>query len=53
MAAACAEAGDFESAVKWQTKADDLHADDEDKRVGESRLELYRDKKPYRDDEPE
>ena len=52
LAAACAEIGDFESAVKWQTKANELRADDEDKTVGESRLKLYQEKKPYRDDNP-
>ena len=32
------ETGDFGSAVKWQTKANELGGDDEDKTVGESRL---------------
>jgi tetratricopeptide (TPR) repeat protein len=49
LAAACAETGDFELAVKWQLKANDL-LDDEDKIIGESRLQQYREKKPYRDD---
>ncbi len=51
LAAAYAETGDFESAVKWQTKANDLRDNDEDKTDGESRLKLYQEKKPYRDDE--
>jgi RNA polymerase sigma factor (sigma-70 family) len=49
LAAACAETRDFESAVKWQVKANDL-LDAEDKIIGESRLQQYREKKPYRDD---
>ncbi len=52
LAAACAEVGDFESAVKWQTKANALHADPEARKFGESRLELYQQKKPYRDAGP-
>jgi len=49
LAAACAEAGDFESAVKWQTKANALRADPEGRTAGESRLKLYQEKKTYRD----
>jgi tetratricopeptide (TPR) repeat protein len=49
LAASCAEAGDFDAAVKWQTKANGLYADPEDKMKGEERLKLYRDKKPYRE----
>ena len=48
LAAAYAEAGDFDKAVKWQEKADKLYAEAEDKKEGEERLTLYRDKKPYR-----
>jgi tetratricopeptide (TPR) repeat protein len=50
LAAAYAEVGDFESAVKWQTKANELRDDDDDKTVGESCLKLYQEKKPFRDD---
>jgi len=49
LGAACAEASDFESAVKWQTKANALYADPGDKSRGEARLKLYQEKKPYRD----
>jgi tetratricopeptide (TPR) repeat protein len=58
LAAAYAEAGDFEEAVTWQTKAIEL-GDGSEAFVGQSgeterakawsRLESYRDKKPYRD----
>jgi cytochrome c-type biogenesis protein CcmH/NrfG len=49
LAAAAAEAGDYDAAVKWQTKALDLFPKDEPavKSHGE-RLNLYRDKKPSR-----
>jgi hypothetical protein len=49
LAAACAESGDFDSAVKWEQKAIDLSQDDGAfvKRAKE-RLALYREKKPYR-----
>ena len=50
LAAACAKAGDFDTAIKWQEKALGLVAkDDEPKRKGfEARLKLYQAKKPYR-----
>ena len=35
--------------VQWQTKANGLYTEVEDRKNGEMRLELYRQKKPYRD----
>ncbi|MDR3619293.1 MAG: tetratricopeptide repeat protein, partial [Paludisphaera borealis] len=50
LAAAYAETGDFTSAVKWQEKAIGLlEKDAESDRAGfQKRLDLYLDKKPYR-----
>ncbi len=48
LAAAYAETGDFGKAVEWQEKATKLYTDAEDKKKGEERLKLYKDKKPYR-----
>ena len=51
LAAAYAEAGDFELAVTEQRKAlDDKQIDATDKKEQEARLALYRAKKPYRDE---
>ncbi len=55
LAAAYAESGDFQKAVEWQAKAIDLAATDKsatekDKAEANSRLELYRQGKPYRDE---
>ncbi|MGE5141443.1 MAG: tetratricopeptide repeat protein [Rudaea sp.] len=47
LAAACAETGDFDQAVKWQTKALELASDDEKPGLAE-RLDLYKSRKPYR-----
>jgi tetratricopeptide (TPR) repeat protein len=52
LAAACAEAGDFESATKWQLKAIELTTAPEDKEDFQERLELYRSKKPFRQPSP-
>ncbi len=52
LAAANAEAGDFDAAVKWQTKANGLYVDPADKVKGEERLKLYQEKKPYRETKP-
>jgi hypothetical protein len=52
LAAANAEAGDFEAAVKWQSKANELYPAAEDKKQEEERLKLYREKKPYRETNP-
>jgi tetratricopeptide (TPR) repeat protein len=49
LAAAHAETGDFDSAVKWQTRAIGLRKGDAQKRVGEGRLRLFQQKKPLRD----
>ena len=45
LAAACAEIGDFDSAIKWQTKANDLDDDEEGKAIGEA-LQLYQRESP-------
>ncbi len=47
LAAACAEAGDFDAAVRWQTKAL-KRVSDWEKDDFRGRLELYRAGKPYR-----
>jgi tetratricopeptide (TPR) repeat protein len=47
LAAAYAEAGDFDSAVTWQTRSNALLSGAEAKADGEARLKLYREKKPY------
>ena len=47
-AAAHAEAGDFESAVKWQTRAIDLLTDVRRIEDYRSRLKLYQARQPYR-----
>jgi len=48
LAAACAEAGDYEKAVSWQTKASAIESDPRLKAEGKARLALYRQKKPRR-----
>jgi len=48
LATAYAEVGDFDSAVKWQTKAIELLERPSDKSDYESRLKLYQEKKPLR-----
>ncbi len=52
LAAAHAESGDFDSAVKWQSRANVLDPTAEGRIRGEARLKLYRDHKPYREPEP-
>jgi tetratricopeptide (TPR) repeat protein len=49
LAAACAEAGDFESALKWQTRANSLVSDPAERRTGAERLKLYQERKPCRE----
>ena len=50
LAAASAEAGDFNAAVKWEEKALEMLTDEPAKQRGHARLELYRARKPYRDE---
>ena len=52
LAAAYAEAGDFDAAVKWQEKALGLLAkdDEQNRKDFDARLTLYRAKKPYREE---
>jgi tetratricopeptide (TPR) repeat protein len=52
LAAAYAEAGDFDAAVTWQSKANALFTDAEIKKGGQERLQHYREKKPYRETNP-
>jgi hypothetical protein len=52
LAAAYAEAGDFDSAVTVQTDSNTLNPDAGSKARGEARLKLYQEKKPYRRTEP-
>jgi tetratricopeptide (TPR) repeat protein len=49
LAAAYAETGDFGEAIQWQERALDLAAPEYDKAAAQSRLELYRAGKPYRE----
>ena len=48
LAAAYAESGDFDKAVESQTKAIELLKDEKDKEDFQSRLDLYKARKPYR-----
>jgi tetratricopeptide (TPR) repeat protein len=50
LAAACAEAGDFEAAVNWQQKAVELQKVGKDEEEGLARLALYQARMPYRDE---
>jgi Tfp pilus assembly protein PilF len=52
VAAASAEAGEFEAAVKWQSQANERYADAGDEKKGEERLRLYRVRRPYRETPP-
>ncbi|MBS0265813.1 MAG: tetratricopeptide repeat protein, partial [Planctomycetes bacterium] len=47
LAVACAEAGDFDAAVKWQTQAIELESNSQNKTEFESRRKLYQEKKPF------
>ena len=48
LAAACAEEGDFPSAVQWEEKAIGMALSDTEKDERSGRLALYRAGKPYR-----
>jgi tetratricopeptide (TPR) repeat protein len=52
LAAAYAEAGDFDSAQQWQAKAIALETDAKEKAAYSTRLRLYQANKPYRDEKP-
>ena len=52
MAAACAEAGDFDGAVKWQSQAEAIFPAGKEKAEGAARLQLYKARKPYREATP-
>ena len=49
LAAAYAEVGDFNNAIKYQKEAINKAKDEKQKREDISRLELYKKNKPYRD----
>jgi hypothetical protein len=49
LAAAYAEVGDFDAAVKYQKQAMDMGSDYPDKQVMEKALKLYQERKPYRE----
>jgi tetratricopeptide (TPR) repeat protein len=50
LAAAYAESGNFEEAIKWQEKVIDLTNDEEAKAGLRTRLALYKEGKPFRDE---
>jgi tetratricopeptide (TPR) repeat protein len=52
LAAAYAETGDFEAAIKWQIKAIELGVNARFKADAEARLSLYRDHQPCREEVP-
>jgi tetratricopeptide (TPR) repeat protein len=47
LSAAYAESGDFDAAVKWQTKAIELLTNEGEKDAYRTRLKLYQERKPY------
>ncbi len=53
LAAAYAEAGDFDAAIDWQTRAIEFLPEDREQDAYRSRLMLYQAKKPYREPPPE
>ena len=52
LAASYAESGDFDAAVKWQTKANAMFPEGKEKSEGAARLKLYQARKPYRENTP-
>jgi tetratricopeptide (TPR) repeat protein len=52
LAAACAEASDFDAAVRWQKRANELYPGDKDRSDGEARLKLYQAGAPFREAKP-
>ncbi len=50
LAAAYAESGNWDNAIKYQEQAIELATDEKDKAGGRERLELYKNKKPYREE---
>ena len=50
LAAAYAEAGDFDAAVKWEEEALKMHTDEEHRSGYRARLALYRARTPYREE---
>ena len=50
LGAAFAEAGQFQEAIKWQTKAIELATPEYDKAAAHSRLELYKAGRAYREE---
>jgi hypothetical protein len=52
-AAACAEAGDFDEAVKWQRTSLASGLPDSDMESARQRLELYEQKKPFHQEQSE
>lgn len=51
-AAAQAETGNFSDAIKWQTKSIEFNLDGKELENARDRLELYRQKKPFRETRP-
>jgi len=49
LAAAYAEVGDFDAAIKYQKQAIALSGDYPDRQAMEEALELYQKRKPYRE----
>ena len=52
LAAAHAEVGDFDAAVKFQIKANAMYSAADDRKAGDARLALYQEKKPHRELDP-
>ncbi len=52
LAAAYAEAGDFDNAVKWESKYLDSNPPKDDLEKARQRLSLYEQKKPYHEEKP-